>query len=268
MSPDGTRIAAEIYGEDGNTDLWIWRLDQGPLTRLTFDVAADYSPLWTPDGERVVFSSQRDGGGLFWKVADGTGEVERLLESPVGMRTWDWSADGRLIFGRSPGDIGVLDVEGERRVEMLFESEFYESEPALSPDGRWLAYAPDESGQQEIYVQPFPNIDDGKWQVSTSGGVLPLWSPDGRRLYYVTRGAQNRMMVAEVVTDPTLAPGTPTEVFDIAYRYGPGGTHDLAADGQRSLVLVPGGTSAGGEEASLVVVQNWHQELLERVPIP
>ena len=202
MSPDGTRVAVAVIGD--NTDVWVWHLDDGPLTRLTFNEGLDAFPLWTPDSSRVVFASTRDGGGLFWRAADGTGAVERLLESADFPRPWGWTTDGRLVFDQRPGDIGVLTVEGDRTVEMLLETEFEEEMPALSPDGRWIAYQSNESGRSEIYVQPFPNVDDGKWQVSTNIGFDPVWSPDGRHLFFAS--FPFRMMVAEVETDPTFSP--------------------------------------------------------------
>ena len=267
VSPDGTHLAADL-GDGNQRDVWIWRFDEGPLTKLTLTEVDDRAPLWTPDSSQVVFLSRRDGGGLFWKAADGTGEVERLLETvatPGG-----WSADGRLVFSRPPGDIGVLTVEGERTVEMLIESEFTERAAVLSADGRWLAYQSDESGQFEIYVRPFPNVDDGKWQVSTGTGSHPVWSPDGRRLFYVVDA--NRMMVVEVGTDPTFNWGTPTEAFggsNYELRGGPVRGYDVAPDGERFLVRIRR-SGADGDEAfnGLIFVENWHQELLERVPIP
>ena len=268
ISPDGTRIAVEV--SDENSDVWIWHLDDGPLTRLTFSDVGDVAPLWTPDGARVVFASSREGGGLFWKAADGTGEVERLLESASQLRPWGWSTDGQLVFTtQQPEDIGVLSVEGDRTVQMLLETEFRERSPAVSPDGQWIAYQSDESGRNEIYVQPFPNVDDGKWQVSTNVGSDPVWSPDGRRLFFNEQPI--RMMVAEVQTDPTFSRGTPTEVFpQSGLEFGGGGRrYDLAPDGERFVVRRSGGAQTTGEETfdRLIVVEHWFEELKRLVPI-
>ena len=251
--------------------MWVWHLDDGPLTRLTFDEATDSFPLWTPDSERVVFASSRDGGGLFWKAADGTGEVEQLLESTNRPWPWGCSTEGRLVFDQAPGDIGVLTVEGDRTVEMLLETEFQESVPALSPDGRWIAYQSNESGEPEIYVQPFPNVDDGKWQVSTSGGFDPVWSPDGRQLFFISGGQQGHLMVAEVETAPTFSRSTPTQAVSLAALFvGFGGRRfDLAPDGERFIALSRGGGSqAAGDDpfTGLIIIENWFQELTERVP--
>ena len=250
VSPDGTRIAVEVIDPD-NTDVWIWHLDDGPLTRLTFYEGTDRSPLWTPDSARVVFRSRRDGGGLFWKAADGTGEVERLLESTNGPRPWEWSTDGRLVFDQQPGDICVLTLEGDRTVEMLLETEFREQMPAISPDGRWIAYQSDETGGNEIFVKPFPNVDDGKWQVSTNGGQDPVWSPVGRRLFFWE--VDRRIAVAEVETAPTFSQGTPTELFPLRGPIlgGGGRRYDLAAEGKR-LVKTAGEDAFNG----LIYVEN------------
>ena len=271
VSPDGTRIAAAIE-DAANQDLWIWHLDEGPLTRLTFDEAIDRAPFWTPDSSRVVFSSARDGGGLFWKSADGTGEVERLMDGE-DLRPWGWSADGRLVFSQPPGDVGVLTVEGDRTSELLVDTEFDEESPALSPNGRWLAYESNESGRNEVYVQPFPNTDDGKWQVSTNNGFDPVWSPDGGELFFLEAptGVLG-LMVAEVETEPTFNPGTPTRAFTLrAYIAGAGARrgYDLAPDGERFLMRGSGAAQADqGRFNGLVFIQNWFQELTERVPVP
>ena len=225
-------------------------------------------PFFSPDAW-IVFRSTRDGGGLFWKAADGTGEVERLFESSGGPRPLGWAADGRLVFDQAPGDIGALTIEGERTAEMLLATAFDERLPALSPDGRWIAHESNESSLSDIYVRPFPNVDDGKWQVSTVNGFDPVWSPDGRRLFFQQ---DQRMMVTEVETDLTFNPGMPTQVFGMgAYPFvGAARAFDLAPDGQRFLMRRIGGSQTSGDRPfdGFVFVENWHQELLDRVPVP
>ena len=268
VSPDGTRVAVDIADGD-NTDVWIWDLARETLTQLTFDEGVDDVPLWTPDSARVVFRSSREGGGLFWKAADGTGQVEQLKDGAA--RPYAWAADGRLIFEQAQ-DIGVLTMEGERTVEMLLDAEFREAEPALSPDGRWLAYFSNETGTQLIYVQPFPNIDDGQWNVSLSVGADPVWSPDGRELFY---RRPTDLMVAQVETEPTFSSRTPEPLFSLSgYEVGGGGTgrrFDLAPDGDRFIFRKSGTAEQTSDDEpfnGLIFVQNWHQELIERVPVP
>jgi len=288
VSPDGSRAAVSIL-DDGNQDIWVWRIDQGPLTRLTFAETNDTFPLWTPDSKRVVFTSARDGGGgLFAKAADGTGEVERLLQHDGTTRAFGWSPDGALLFDRlvpslantigrdflQRWNVGVLSGGDDRVVTMLLETDFRERYPALSPDGRWMAYTSDESGRDEIYVRPFPGVDQGKWQVSTGGGQMPLWAPDGRGLYF--QESLTRVMFSPVEVEPTFSPGNPT-VFrldgaDLAWRGTNGRRHyDIDPAGDRFLVRR--GLDSGDENRDiyfrgLIVVENWFEELKERIPLP
>ena len=267
VSPDGTRVAVDIT-DGGNADIWIWDLAQETLTQLTFDAANDDFPLWTLDSASVVFQSSRDGGGVFWKAADGTGQVKRVKAGAA--RPSAWTADGRLIFEQRAEEIGVLTMEGERTVETLLDAdEFSEYSPALSPDGRWLAYVSTETGTPLIYVRPFPNIDDDQRRVSADFGVHPVWSPGGRELFYRGRtGAE--LMVARIEMDPTVSAGAPEPAFSLSgWEVGGGRQYDLAPDGGRFIfrqVQATGQTSDADIFNGLILVQNWVQELTERVP--
>ena len=272
VSPDGSQVAVDITDGD-NRDIWVWNLAEERLTQITFEEADDNYVLWTPDSARVVFASSREGGGLYWKAADGTGQVDKLMDGLA--RPHAWAADGRLIFDQAGGsgtDIGVLTMEGERTVEMLFEAEFTESEPSLSPDGRWLAYLSIEAGRR-ILVKPFPNIGDGLWNVTVDQeGVQPLWSPDGRELFY--RNIESNLMVAQVETEPTFSSSTPEQLFDLSsygLGFGPdlGRQFDIAPDGRFLLPTsgTAGQTSDDADFNGLIFVENWFEELKERVPV-
>ncbi len=167
LSPDGQRLAATVL-EEGNYDIWVYDLERGTSSRLTFDPANDRRPVWTPDGERIVFDSTRaEESGLFWKAADGTGQVERLTTG-MNFGAVSFSPDGmRLVYGEDNaqlrGNLHVLSMDGELSSQPLLVSEEVEDDSsAISPDGRWIAYRSDETGTGEIYVRPFPNFDEGK----------------------------------------------------------------------------------------------------------
>jgi serine/threonine-protein kinase len=243
------------------------------MTRLTFDPGLDEMPLWTPDGNRIVFYSTRDRGGLFSKAADGTGAVESLTSGSTPQIPMAWSEDGTKLltvsrkggggigtFGSS-ADIGVLAAEGEHSVEWLTKTDFRELRPAISPDGHWMAYDSDASGRSEVYVRPFPNIDDGLWQLSTDGGRSPTWSFDGKELFYrsfaFAEARAPAMMRVAVQLSPSFSFGPPDVLFEGTYVVG-GNDHrmyDLAADG-RFLMVVNRATST-----QLHVVLNWFEEL-------
>ena len=195
FSPDGTHVVGATNA--GARDLWVFDLADMTSVRLTFDPAIDFEPVWSPDGVRIVFESLREGGGLFWKAADGSGTVQRVTSGPERQILYGWGSQGNV--GEAGNDSATL-VYGELNTDtgwdiktmvwgqpdtagFLLQTPAHESDAALSPDGRWLAYTSDESGRDEIYVQPFPAMD-GKWQVSRNGGTWPIWAPDGGELFF------------------------------------------------------------------------------------
>ena len=263
VSPDGSRVAVEVSGPD-TQDVWVSSVTRGNLSLLTPGVSREEHPLWTPDGDRVVFRSNREGSrGLFWKAADGRGAVEPLLidERTDALSPHDWSPDRReLIFSyvvpNTGRDIGVLAMEGERSWRPLLDSAANEGDVVVSPNGRWLAYASDETGQSEVYVERFPDLGNRE-QVSTDGGRGPVWSRDGSELFYLDLSG-SRMLVLPLDSEPSLTPGTPAVAFEGAYRQAGTRTYDLAPDGRFVMITLGAG--------SIVVVENWLDELRRLVP--
>ena len=227
LSPNGTRVAAEIVGDDGTSAIWVADATRGSLSRVTAGEAS--SPVWTADGQDVVFASQADGEpGFFRQSADGTGAVERLVTiegSAASPRAGNWSPDGsRLVFGamQAPPNIGVLTMEGERSWTPLLATDAAEFSPVISPDGQWIAYVSTETGRPEVYVQRFPELGL-RQPISTDGGVDPVWSPDGRALFYLgTRGGGgvDEMAVVTIDPGPPLSVGTPEVLFEHAPYVG------------------------------------------------
>ena len=264
-----------LYSADQELDIWRWDFARTTLTRLTFDGAIDIHPAWTPDGRRLVFSSERAGArNLFWQAADGTGAVERLTESPNQQNAGAVSPDGtRLIFTeiapKTGDDVMQVELDGTHRVTPLVQTPFAERNGIISPDGRWLAYEANDSGQFEVYVRPFPDVNGGHWQVSTGGGTRPLWARNGQELFYAVAGrcAHARRRGARPVVG-----GHHTHAADQGRLFhgpgsNPGRTYDISPDGQRFLLIKAGG---GSEQAAapitLIVVQHFDEELKRLVP--
>ncbi len=205
IAPDGASVT--LYSQDQEFDIWRWDVARTMLTRLTFDGSLDINPALTPDSRRLIFSSDRAGArNLFWQAADGTGAVERLTDSPNRQNAGAVSPDGtRLIFTelapKTGSDVMQVQLDGTRRVTPLVQTPFKEQNGILSPDGRWLAYEANDSGRFEVYVRPFPGVNDGYWQVSTGGGTRPLWAPNGAGalLSVAGRGAHERWRGARPV---------------------------------------------------------------------
>jgi Tol biopolymer transport system component len=268
ISPDGTRVALTVAAD--GSDIWIWDFTRETLTRLTFDRKGSIQPVWTPDGRRIVYRSLREGlmGSVYWKASDGTGEDEKLASAPDrSLLPYSWSSDGNTLvmgeIGNAIFDIGILAVEGDRARKPLLQNGV---QPQISPDGRWIAYASGESGQNEVYVRPFPEVNKGKWQVSTSGGSSPIWSPDGRELFYISN--ENSVMATAVTTKPAFSLGTPKALFRSKYvspnTTDSGTPWDIGPDGKRFL-MIKSAADAGPRKINIVL--NWFEELKQRVPV-
>ena len=281
LSPDGTRVA--LSTTDQQADIWVWELARGTLTRVTFNPDPDLNPAWSHDGKRLLFSSVLGGtlSNVFWQAADGTGSPERLIEHPTTQVPQSVSPDGSRILLRegsvSNYNVTVLSLGAERRTEPLIHTEFQEQNAEISPDGRWLAYQSDESGKDEVYVRPFPNVDGGRWQASTSGGTRPLWARNGQELFYMaTAGTEAAVMSVRVEPGATWTAAVPTKLFAGRFFFVDGGgsgigrTYDVSLDGRRFLMIKDSssGTSSDETPGRFVVVQNWFEELKRLVPTP
>ena len=273
MSPDGTRIALDV--RDQENDIWVWDLGRETLSRLSFDAGTDDYPVWMPDGQQVLYSAPTEGRrDAFRRAADGTGEVEQLTTHERPIRPYAVTPDGTRLILREDVAVGQLDLvvmvlDGDRELEPLLTSEFNERNAEISPDGLWMAYESDESGQFEIYVRPFPDVNTGRWQVSTGGGTEALWSPVGGELFY--RTPDGRVMSVPVTTEDSFAAGNPSVAVAASYFDGPepfwGRMYDVSPDGQRFLMIKEGDGQLLSS-AEFVVVLNWLEELKERVPVP
>jgi len=264
ISPDGSRLAITIE-EPGGSDVWIYDLEREIPTRLTFDPAQDHWSIWSPDSQRVVFDSTRVGAphNLFWKAADGTGPVQRLTTSPNTQGAYSFSPDGKSLVHNETStsrNVHVLSMEGEFTSQPLLHDKFNESAAAISPSGHFIAYQSDESGQNEIYVRPFPNVDVGKWQISRDGGIAPVWHPKEEELFYRNGSALEGVSIK---TQPTFTQGSPEVLFTGNYLTGPTNRqYDISPDGQRFLMI------RAVEESTdqINIVLNWFEELKRLVP--
>jgi serine/threonine-protein kinase len=268
LSPDGSRLAVSIVDETGE-HVWVKQLDSGPLTRLTFEGSTNYRPAWTPDGRFVLFVSSRTQGRreVWRKRADGSAQAELVIQN-VGVVDEVLAAEDGESFvyrigsgGTATRDLVLIRPGTDTAPQPLVESRFDEFAPALSPNGRWLAYVSNESGNQEVYVRPFPETTAARWLVSVDGGSEPLWGPRGADLFY--RTVRGDAMVVEVTSGPTFAYGTPRLLFR-GPEYGTDLYHsmwDVAPGGER-FVMIRG---EGAEDTELVLVLNWLEELKDRL---
>jgi protein kinase-like protein/WD40 repeat protein len=289
ISPDGTRVALDVRDED--LDIWIWDFASLTFTRLTFDPGGDEYPVWMPDSRRVIFGSgPPNAQNLYWKAADGTGSAERLTQSPSDQDAQSVSPDGKLLVFRETGasaptrsiDLMLLTLPvapassrpsasrdgSPLGVKPLTHTVYAESTAEISPGGQWLAYESNESGREEIYIRPFPEVDSGRWQVSTGGGRTPVWSRNGEELFYVS--TEDALMGVRVNAGSPWHSTTPARVFQGKYFYGgpgtgTGRTYDIAPDGRRFLMIKEDATNEAAPQ-NLVLVQHFDEELKRLVP--
>jgi len=263
FSPDGQRLCIERK-EGTQIDIYIWAFAETRLTRLTREGYCR-SPLWTPDGGRVVFGHRRKPLNLAWQSVDGAGDIQQLYMSPHYATAYCWLPDGRQLaftdFDPDEGqDIWILPVEEGCPPQPLIKTPATEWGPAFSPNGRWIAYVSDRDGQYQVYVKPYPAMDD-QWPVSDGFGEEPIWSPTGDELYYRDG---DKWMAVSISTEPEFATGVPRLLFEGPYLNVPGRSYDISPDGQRFVVLEPEHDDSAVQQ--IHVVLNWFEELKRLVP--
>jgi eukaryotic-like serine/threonine-protein kinase len=278
LSPDGRRLAVRLRTDQGE-NVWIKQLPAGTLSRLTFASGADGAPQWAPDGRTVTFVSNRPvpgdtarGPGRFnvWaRAADGTGTPRLLWQGPESVTQGFWSPDGRWLIlrtgdpvtGRGARDILAVRPGIDSAPRPLLASRYAEQAPAISPDARWIAYLSDETGTDEVFVRPFPDVDRGKWQISSGGATAPLWAHRGHELFYWVRDS---------VVAVQIHPGPPFGFERLVLFTGPdrvrwgepiAGLMDMTPDDQRFLMVRDAPAFVLGGPTRLVVVQNFLTDL-------
>jgi serine/threonine protein kinase len=268
LSPDGKSVVFRRVSATGY-DLWVRDLSRGTETRFTSDPSLNITPFWSPQGDRIVFASNRKGGvfNLYQKAASGSGQDELLLPGDLTEIPTQWSRDGRFIVYRefdpkTKYDIWVLPAQGaaaDRKPIPFLRTEFDELFAQLSPDSHWMAFTSDRSGRREVYVRPFPPAD-GEWAISVAGGEQPRWRGDGKELFYIA--ADGKMMSIPVKalagSKPSFEAGTPAALFDTHIALSTTNNvmeYDVTADGKRFLINTKG--ASGAASPPLTVVTNW-----------
>ncbi len=262
LSRDGKQVAVTITSD--TEQLWTYDLSRGTLTQLTSEQGSRRDSLWTPDGKRLVYRSNKAGmWNLFSRSGDGSGSEEQLTTGDEQKVPVSFSPDGQLltftqINPTTGSDIWLLRLN-DHEARPFLRTPFEEAEPRFSPDGRWLAYVSNESGGYEVYVQPYPG-PGGKWQVSSGGGGIFWWNPNGREPFYKSGP---KMMAVDIATSPTFAVGKPKLMFEMSSFLG--GGFDVSPDGQRFL-MIKASELADAAPTQMNVVLNWFEELKRRVP--
>jgi eukaryotic-like serine/threonine-protein kinase len=268
LSPDGTQLAIGLNTGKGD-DIWLKPLPAGPASRITYNAAADYRPHWTPDGRSVIFASNRVPWGIYQRRADGAGSDSLLVKLTNVPQEAVLTHDRTWLLVRQGGNPGPggRDIFGEQigvdtALKPVLATKYDEEAIAPSPDGKWFAYQSDETGRTEVFIRSFPDVNDVKRQVSSGGGVAPLWSRDGRKLFFLDR--TNDMMSVTVSPGATLTLGKPVKLFPVPddllqvqmQYYTP---WDIGPDGRFIMVRTVGSQPTAATR--IVVVENYFQEL-------
>jgi serine/threonine-protein kinase len=278
LSPDGANVALDVR-DQGNGDIWTFNFERKIPARLTTDPAPDMTPVYTPDGRYIVFASSRDPGhaNIFRRPADGTGTDERLTTStnfqqPTGFTPLGDSLLIREDRGGPSREIRVVSMDpsalkdGKASSQPLIHSSFRNESADVSPDGHWIAYSSNESGIPQVYVRPFPNVNDGRSQISTAGGAKPAWAHNGHELFYLD--GDNWMWVVDVQTTPVFKPGMSKKLFQGPWFIRQSvRTYDVSRDDQHFLMIkdAPGDGRSAAASVSLEVWVNWAEELKQHV---
>jgi Tol biopolymer transport system component len=264
ISPDGKAVAFQRLSASG-ADLWLRNVARGGEQRFTTDPSTNATPLWSPQGDRIVFSSSRIGKfNLYQKAGSGTGQDELLVESGNNKFPSQWSRDGRFVAyserdPKTQWDVWVLPMQGDRKPVPFVRSEFNESLGQLSPDSHWMAYVSDESGRPEVYVRPLP-AGEGQWKISIAGGGQPRWRGDGKELFFVGGDGKMTAVAVKVVagTQRSFEVGSLQPLFEALLIESPANLvfqYDVTSDGKRFLLATTGGASASAP--TLTAVVNW-----------
>ena len=279
LSPDGNRVALTIsqYALGLNNELWSYDLERGTLSRITYSNDV-WSPLWTADGDRLIYGTPQ---GIRSINSTGVGQIEELSNitevTQFAPMPTSISPDGQqLLFTNyaldqgNVQDIHTLNLTPEHQFAPLINSEFTENGAVISPDGRWVAYLSNETGRNELYVRPYPEIETGKWQISTDAGAWPMWSSSGKELFYRNHWVEGdtQTLVVAIESEPEFSAGTPQLLFTSDHKNN-WGAYAVSDDAQRLLMLKPVVSRTLDQVAiptNVVLVDNFDEELKRLVP--
>jgi Tol biopolymer transport system component len=266
LSPDGKKLAIST------SDIWVYEWQRDTMTRLTFGPAASTNPLWSPDGRYILFQAK---GGVFWTRSDGAGKPQQLTQSKNPQYPVSFTGDGKKLAlneltPESAFDIWTVPLESDGaglragKPEPYLQTPFDERQPSFSPDGLWMAYSSNESGSYQVYVRAFPD-KGGKWQISNSGGVNPLWSRNGRELFFRTQDSQVMVASYTVRGDSLVADKPRVWSEKRLASLGVLPNYDLGPDGKRIAALMPAETPEGQKAQNHVIfLENFFDEVRRR----